>query len=151
MDIKTYYVETNKSSLEIAATTFDSNATYEIMGNTSLSNGVNNVIIRVTAPDGITTCDYNLMVTKTVSYNNNLADLWVEGYNIEPEFNKAISVYKVNVPYDVNKVGIGARAEEESATILGTGVVTLSQGENKVRNYSHFRSRSNKDIYNNNK
>ncbi|MCI8620846.1 MAG: cadherin-like beta sandwich domain-containing protein [Clostridia bacterium] len=72
------------------------------------------------------------MVTKTVSYNNNLANLWVEGYDIVPEFRKTKTVYKVNVPYDVNKVLVGATAEEESATILGTGVTTLSLGENNI-------------------
>lgn len=151
MNEKTYYIETNKSKLEIDATTFDPDASYEIMGNNELANGVNSVIIRVTAPDGVTICDYNLIVTKTVSYNNNLADLWVDGYEIKPEFNKSTQVYKVTVPYDVNKVGIGAKAEEEKATIIGTGVVTLSQGENTFRSYGDFRSRDNKNIHNNNK
>ena len=81
MDTKTYSLETNKSSLEINAVPLDKEASYVILGNEKLINGINSIIIRVTAPDGVTTCDYNLMVTKTVSYNNNLESLWVKDMN----------------------------------------------------------------------
>ena len=132
MDTKTYNVTTTLSSLDIIAQTYDSDATYEIIGNENLQKGVNNVIIKVTAPNGVDTENYTLVVTRTESYNNNLEYLKVEGYNITPEFNKAISVYQLDVSADVNKVNVLAKAEQETSTVSGTGIITLNSGKNVI-------------------
>ena len=51
MDTKTYSLETNKSSLDINDVPLDKDATYVILGNEKLVNGINSIIIRVTAQD----------------------------------------------------------------------------------------------------
>ena len=132
MDTKTYNVTTTLSSLDIVAQTYDSDATYEIIGNENLQKGTNNIIIRVTAPNGVNTEDYTLVVTRTESYNNNLEYLKVEGYAITPEFNKSTSVYELNVSAEVNKVNVLAKAEQETATVSGTGIITLNSGKNVI-------------------
>ena len=132
MDTKTYNVTTNLSSLDILVQTYDVNATYEIIGNENLAQGTNNIIIRVTAANGIDTEDYTLVVTRTESYNNNLEYLKVEGYSLTPEFNKSTSVYELNVSAEVNKVNVLAKAEQETSTVSGTGIITLNSGKNVI-------------------
>ena len=125
-----YNVETTLSELVIYATPEMSGATYEIIGNNDLQKGMNQITIRVTAPNGETTKDYILRVNKTGSNNNNLAYLAVIGYNLDPAFNKSNLVYNVNVPNDVNSVYLDAVADDENATITGIGPVNLSDGKN---------------------
>ena len=131
-DIMTYYVETNNLSLDIKAETLDANATYEIIGNENFVKGINEVTIRVTAPDGKTTCDYKIIVTRKPSYNNNLESLKVVGYELVPEFNKSTLVYEVNVEATVNKVNVEAIPEEAVATVSGTGIITVNTGRNVI-------------------
>lgn len=125
-----YNLETTLSELVIYATPEQEGATYEIIGNEDLDKGLNQITIRVTAPDGKTTKDYVLKVTKTGSNNNNLAYLAVIGYNLTPAFNKSNLIYDVNVPNNVNSVYLDAVADDENATISGIGLVNLVDGKN---------------------
>lgn len=125
-----YTVETKLSELEINATTEQEDATYEIIGNKNLERGTNLVIIKVTAPDGVTTKNYSLKVTKTGSDNDNLAFLSVNGYDLSPEFNKSTLLYNVNVPNNIETVYIDAIADDENATVNGIGIVKLEEGKN---------------------
>ena len=129
-DTTTYYLDTTLDQLSISAETLSKNASYEIIGNENFVKGTNNVIIRVTAPDGVTTKDYTLVVTKTASPNYYLSDLKVVGYSLSPEFNKQTSSYTVNVPSNVYKVEVRATPEDKMATVEGTGLVSLNPGKN---------------------
>lgn len=80
---------------------------------------MNQIIIRVTAPNGKACKDYILKVTKTGSNNNNLSYLAVIGYDLDPVFNKNNLVYNVNVPNNVNSVYLYAESDDENATITG--------------------------------
>lgn len=91
---------------------------------------MNEIRVRVTAPDGVATKDYTLRVTKTGSNNNNLAYLAVIGYNLNPVFNKSNLSYDVHVPNNVNSAYIDAAADDENATVTGIGPVNLSEGKN---------------------
>ena len=125
-----YTLETKLSELEINATTEQEDATYEIIGNKNLERGTNQITIKVTAPDGVTTKNYSLKVTKTGSDNNNLAFLSVNGYDLNPEFNKSTLLYNVNVPNNIETVYIDAVADDENATVNGIGIVKLEEGKN---------------------
>lgn len=113
-------------------TTVDPNASYEITGNSFSEVGDYVVTIKVTAANGITTKEYILNVKKTPSNNNNLANLWVEDYEITPVFNKITTLYRVTVPNGVNSVTIGAIAEDPESTITGDGPQALVVGENQL-------------------
>ena len=132
-DITNYSLTT--SDLKLAFTKIqpvDSNATYEIIGNEKFVLGANTVIIKVTAQDGVTTKEYSFDVTKNKGNNNNLASLKVEGYTLEPAFDKTTTLYMLTVPNDVKTVNVIATPEDEYATVTGTGSVTIYTGENQL-------------------
>ncbi|MBQ6840677.1 MAG: cadherin-like beta sandwich domain-containing protein [Bacilli bacterium] len=66
----------------------------------------------------------------SLSSNNNLSNLTVEGYEITPEFSKDVLEYSVKVNEDETKVKINATAEDKTATISGAGEVEVSAGSN---------------------
>jgi len=69
---------------------------------------------------------------KTYSSNNYLSSLEVIGYNLDQEFNKDTLEYSVEVPGDVEKVNIKAALEDNTASLSGTGEITVSEGVNKI-------------------
>ena len=132
-DTYSYRLTTTETSLLINAIPIDNNATYEIIGNENLTLGSNEVIIRVTAEDGVTISDYVLNVEKEKSNNNNLKSLEVEDHTFTPEFNKTTTIYYMDVDRDVNKLLINAIPEDENATVTGDGNVTLTLGVNYLQ------------------
>ena len=69
---------------------------------------------------------------KTYSSNNNLKSLGVDGYTLEPGFSKDIKEYSVTVPNGTEKVVITAEKEDNTASISGTGEVSVNEGTNKI-------------------
>lgn len=69
---------------------------------------------------------------KTYSSNNNLSSLGVEEYSISPEFSNDVKEYSVEVPNGTEKVVISADKEDSSASVSGTGEVSVSEGTNKI-------------------
>lgn len=61
-----------------------------------------------------------------------LSSLTVEQYSLEPEFNPDITEYSLTVGGDVEKLDIGAIAEDTNATIEITGNTGFLIGENTV-------------------
>ena len=112
--------------------TVDSNATYEIIGNDGFKLGENIVTIKVTAQDQVTTKEYVFNVMKNPGNNNNLASLQVEGYTLDPIFDKTTTLYMLTVPNDVRTVNVIAQPEDPNATVTGTGSVTIYTGENQL-------------------
>lgn len=128
-----YNLQTSEPKLTFTKIeTVDKNATYEIIGNENLQLGENKVIIKVTAQDGITTKEYTFNVTKNKGNNNNLSSLEVEGYKLEPIFNKSTTLYMLTVPNDIKTVNIKATPEDPNSTIIGIGSTTIYTGENQL-------------------
>lgn len=69
---------------------------------------------------------------KEYSTNNNLKKLEVEGYAIEPGFNKDVTEYKLTVDQKVEKINVIAEKEDSKASISGAGEKNLSLGENTI-------------------
>ena len=69
---------------------------------------------------------------KTSSNNNYLSSLEVEGYRINPSFNKNTLSYSLTIDDDVNEVNVIAKAEDSNATVNGAGKQTLKVGDNKI-------------------
>lgn len=68
------------------------------------------------------------------SSNTYLKSLSVENAKIEPEFNRQYVDYKVTLKNKyAKKINIIAEAEDENATIEGTGEVELQEGTNNLR------------------
>ncbi len=68
----------------------------------------------------------------TDKYNNDLASLSVDGYEISPVFNKNTVTYYVTIPEDVNSLEVNAKTESENATVKITGNTNLSKKENTI-------------------
>lgn len=69
---------------------------------------------------------------KEYSTNNNLKNLAVEGYTIEPGFNKDVVEYKLTVDQKVEKINVIAEKEDSKASVTGAGEINLSLGENTI-------------------
>lgn len=66
----------------------------------------------------------------TYSKNNYLSSLKVEGYNLTPNFDKDTLEYNLEVENGVESAKIIATKEDNTATIKGTGEVSLEEGIN---------------------
>jgi hypothetical protein len=132
-DTYTYTTTTTKKELDFESILpMEKDANYQIIGNQFTENKDYEVIIEVTAPDGISKKIYTIHVTKNPNKNNNLASLEVLGYTLTPEFNKGVTLYTLTVPNDVNSVMIEATAESDTAVITGTGTKTINVGLNQL-------------------
>ncbi len=68
----------------------------------------------------------------TYSKDNYLKSIEVEGYNLEPAFNKDTLDYKINVPTGTTKVTISAKVNDAKSSVSGDGEIEVSEGLNTV-------------------
>lgn len=66
----------------------------------------------------------------SLSNNNNLKNLEVEGYEITPEFDKDTLEYQVKVNEDEKSIKVNATPEDGSASVNGDGELEVSAGNN---------------------
>lgn len=75
-------------------------------------------------------------VTQTVKYkgsrNNYLSELSIDGYEINPGFNKTNNTYFLNVANDVTSITINATKDDSSAILSISGNTNLKEGLNKI-------------------
>ncbi|NDC19945.1 MAG: hypothetical protein EBZ87_06725, partial [Microbacteriaceae bacterium] len=123
---KAYTALVGTTSVSVAAQTADVNATYEVLGATTLQGGANSITVRVTAADGVTSIDYPFTVSVPVlSSNNALASLTVDG--------SALAVGgSVSRSHGTTSVAVVAEAEDINADVVVTGATGLVTGINTV-------------------
>ena len=68
----------------------------------------------------------------TYSKNNYLSSLELEGYSLEPKFDKNTLEYTVKLPKETYNAKVVAKTEDKKASVNGIGDVTLIDGENKL-------------------
>ena len=68
----------------------------------------------------------------SLSGNNNLDRIEIEGYEITPEFDKDVLEYSVKVNENETKVNVAAYAEDYRATVTGDGEIEVSAGNNVI-------------------
>lgn len=71
-------------------------------------------------------------INKTYSSNNNLKSLSVDGYELNPAFNKDTLEYTIDLTPGTEKINVKAVAEHNSASIKGAGEVQVSEGVNTI-------------------
>ena len=71
-------------------------------------------------------------INKTYNKNNNLKSLGVDGYELNPAFNKDTLEYTIELTPGTEKINVKAVAEHNSATIKGVGEVQVSEGVNTI-------------------
>ena len=69
----------------------------------------------------------------TYSSNNNLSSLSIEGYDIEPAFNKDTLEYTVKLKPETESININASKEDYRSSIIGAGNVLVSEGANTIK------------------
>lgn len=74
----------------------------------------------------ITYAEYEASLSK----NNNLKSLEVEGYEIDPVFDKDTLEYNVQVKEDATKINVIAKPEDGSASVNGAGELEVTAGTN---------------------
>jgi len=122
-----------RTSINIAVTKGDSDASVSGDGTRSLTTGSNDLTVTVTAQDGTTTIDYHIIINRTApSSNANLSNLTVSEGTLTPAFSASVTSYTVSVANSVASLNVTATAADPAATVLGDGTKTLSVGPNTV-------------------
>lgn len=70
-------------------------------------------------------------IEASYSTNANLKSLYVDGYEISPDFNKDTLEYNLEVENNIERITIKAGKADNSASISGTGEKELTEGLNK--------------------
>jgi len=117
--------------INIVAEANNSNAKITGDGRRYLNEGKNEYEIVVTASDGSTTNYKITFIRESANDDVTLKNLILEGYEIDPIFDKEIYKYTLNVDKNVEDVTIKAEPTYEFAKIRGTGTYSLASGENK--------------------
>jgi hypothetical protein len=68
----------------------------------------------------------------TYSKNNYLKSLSVDGYDLEPTFSKDTLEYSIQLPNGTESILVKASKEDDTASIKGTGNISLNEGSNLV-------------------
>jgi len=134
-------VKNNITGLDVTAIPNSDKATVTISGNKNWKEGVNVVTIKVTAEDG-TVNTYTVNVTRessdsgktttttTKSSDNYLKDLIINSsHEISPKFDKDVSNYNINVPYEVDKLDLQTVLNNSKAKVEITGNENFKAGE----------------------
>jgi len=119
------------TEVTISATTEDEGAT--INGDGLITTIPSTVEIIVSSADGSMSLSYFVNVSNQVlSSNANLASLTVSTGTLAPEFSASLLSYQLEVPAGTNSVTISAEAEDENATVSGTGAFTDIPGTAEI-------------------
>ena len=121
-NIKEYYliIDNTVNNLEVEAFAEDNQATVTISGNENLKNGKNIINISVQSKDKSKIENYKIYVTKTdniESANANLEILAIKEGTLNPEFDKNITNYDVELANNIEKVQVLAIPQNENATV----------------------------------
>ena len=87
---------------------------------------LNNASTSVSVKDAV------VIPPKEYSSNNYLEELSIDGFELSPEFDKETLEYSVEVPNNTEKVIINAKKEDSTASVSGSGEVSVSEGANKI-------------------
>ncbi|MBP3635675.1 MAG: cadherin-like beta sandwich domain-containing protein [Bacilli bacterium] len=87
--------------------------------------------------DGI--CNINIVKQSSTgstniakSSDNNLKSLFIDGANLNPEFNKDTLEYSIELPYDTTKIKVNAEKNDSKANVRGVGEIDVKEGQNKI-------------------
>ena len=119
-----------KATITVLATDvadFDTNGSFSGAKSVTL-----NVVAKSTSSGNGTSVGGTTADKKEYSSDNTLKSLSVDGYELEPKFNKDTTEYKLTVDQSVEKLKVSATPNHEKASASGVGEVSLSSGENII-------------------
>lgn len=123
----------SSSLIGIKSSTTMATITFKGLKKCSTSVTISGLKLTDEVPEVITTnlSPLTISVVPEPSSNNYLSNLTVSSGSIS--FNKNTTSYTVNVDSTINKVTIGAKAEDSGASVSGTGSKNLSYGNNNLQ------------------
>ena len=71
-------------------------------------------------------------INKNYSKNNYLSSLNIEGYELNPTFNKETLEYNVELEPGTEKINISAAVEDKKASVKGIGEINVTEGINTI-------------------
>ena len=71
-------------------------------------------------------------VNRTYNKNNYLKSLSIDGYTLEPAFNKDTLEYSLNLLPGTENINISASVEESTSSVKGVGEINVSEGINTI-------------------
>ncbi len=71
-------------------------------------------------------------VNPTYNKNNYLSSLSIDGYELDPSFDKDTLEYKVTLKPGTETINISAETEDDKATVKGIGEIAVSEGINTI-------------------
>ena len=112
--------------------------------------GKNEATFTFTSEDGKNTEIYKFTIYRgeTTDGSNLLADLSIEGFELNEKFDKSNLDYTLTVPYETEKLEVKATAEDENTDIQIKGADSLTVGENVITVTVTSAETSEKKIYN---
>lgn len=113
---------------QVGSATITVNATNVSDANGNDFTGSRSITINVIKKNTTTPIEIN----KTYSSNNNLKSLSIDGYELNPAFNKDTLEYTIELTPGTEKINVKAVAEHNNATIKGVGEVQVSEGVNTI-------------------
>ncbi|MEI7419985.1 MAG: hypothetical protein WCK24_03900, partial [Actinomycetes bacterium] len=126
LDDLNFTVSSVTTSVSVAATTEDIDATYAVTGADALDYGDNSVVVTVTAANGVASREYTINVVRTpLSSNTNLSSIRVNGTLVEVD-----GTFPVDA--GTTSVSVTATAEDADATTEVSGNDELVPGSNLV-------------------
>jgi len=128
------------NSVDVSATTRNSNASFTINGSTNatiaLVVGDNTISIVVTAENGTTTNTYTIVVTRLASDDASLSSLSVTGVPLNPAFSRLVTSYTATVPLNTTSVDVSVTTSDNNASFTINGstnsTITLLIGDNTI-------------------
>ena len=130
-------VPSNVTSVNINATAKSSKATISGIGNITLTGNSTIAKVVVKSESG-NTLTYTIKINKKENVNYLSSDatlkhLSLEGYSLNPTFNKDTLRYNVSIPYEKTAIDVSAIANNENALVTVSGNQNLKVGSNEVR------------------
>ena len=92
----------------------------------NLALGANTITVDVTAPDGVTTGSYTVVVTRQGSANADLASLSVSAGSLTPAFGAATTTYGLALPFSTSSINVTPTVAEANASVTVNGVPVAS-------------------------
>ena len=71
-------------------------------------------------------------IEASYSKDNTLKSLSVSGYKLTPSFDKNTTEYSLEVPDDTETINVSATVNDTTAHVSGTGIIDVSEGNNKI-------------------
>ena len=136
-DVHEYYltISNDIQDIEVLAIGENPKATIEVIGNTDLQEGLNQISIHVISEDKTQNNSYSIQVTKTANLelaNTNLEILAIESVLLDPPFDISETNYKAQVSNATENINLLAVPENEQASVEVTGKDNLKEGNNLV-------------------